>query len=169
MVLVEKFHRFLNKAVTITVGDSKTLGCFTEAGIVAGYAWNSTPIDGTDIIRSIPTIGRELKFPIDISSTSLPPLISNQTDSVVKYLRLTDSSNHFATEILKIFIEDRRTVHHERINNHQNIVSFVVGDIVMARREVQNNMSINNVGKLCYQVRGPFIIVKPTGHGSYMV
>ena len=37
-VLVEKIHRFLNKAVTIAVEDRKTLGCFTEAGIVAGYA-----------------------------------------------------------------------------------------------------------------------------------
>ena len=35
----------------------KKIGYFTEAGIVAGYAWNSAPIDGTDIIRSIPAIG----------------------------------------------------------------------------------------------------------------
>ena len=132
--------------MTIAVGDSKNLGFFIEAVIVAGYAWNSSPIDGTDIIRSIPAIGRELKFPIDIFSASFPLLTSNQADSVVKYLCLTHSSKHSATEILKRLIEDRRTVYHDRINNHRNIVSFVVGDVVMARREVQSNTSINKVG-----------------------
>ena len=37
-VLVDKFYRFLNKAVIIAVEDRKILGCFTEVGIVAGYA-----------------------------------------------------------------------------------------------------------------------------------
>ena len=135
-VLVGNFHQFLNKAVTIAVGDEKTFGCFTEAGIVAGYAWNSAHIDGTNINRSILAIGRELKFPINISSASLSPLTSNQADSVVKYLRLIDSSKHFASEILKILIENRRTVHRERINNYRNIVLLVVGDVVKARRKV---------------------------------
>ena len=66
-------------------------------------------------------------------------------------------------------IEDRRTVHRERINNQHNIVSSDVGDVLLARREVQSNKSTNKVGKLCYQVRGPFVIVKPTGTGGYMV
>ena len=39
----------------------------------------------------------------------------------------------------------------------------------MARREVQSNKSTNKVGKLCYQVRRSFVIVKPTGTGGYMV
>ena len=71
-LLIEKFHRFLNKAVAIAAGDRGTLDCFVEAGIAAGYAWNSVPIDGTGIIRSIPAIGRELRFPLDISMPSLP-------------------------------------------------------------------------------------------------
>ena len=142
-VLVEKFHRFLNKVVTIAVEDRKTLVCFTEAGIVAGYAWNSAPIDGTDIFRSIPAIGRELRFSIDIPSTTLPQLTTNQADSVVNYLRLTDSSKRFATEILKILIEDRRTVYRERINNQRNVISFDVGDVVMARRSKAKSPPIN--------------------------
>ena len=60
-------------------------------------------------------------------------------------------------------------MHRERINNQRNIVSFHVGDAVMARWEVQSNKSANKVGKLCYQVRGPFTIVKPTGTGGYIV
>ena len=31
----------LEQTVTIAVGDRKILGCFAEAGITAGYVWNS--------------------------------------------------------------------------------------------------------------------------------
>ena len=39
----------------------------------------------------------------------------------------------------------------------------------MGQRKGQSDISINKVGKLCYQVRGPFTIIKSTGRGSYMV
>ena len=64
--LVEKFHRFLNKTIYITISDIKTLGCFIESGIVTGCALNSTPIDGRSIIHNSLAIGRALKFHIDI-------------------------------------------------------------------------------------------------------
>ena len=168
-VLLEKFNWFLKKAVIIAIGDRKTLGYFTKTGIFAEYAWNSVPINGTGVTRSILAIGWELKFHIDISSDYLLPLTSNQAYSVVKYLRLTDSSKHFTTEILKILIEGRRTVHRERINNSRKIVSFFAGNVTMARKEVQSNKSTNKVGKLCYQIRGPFTTVKSTRHGIYTV
>ena len=106
-LLVEKFHRFLNKLITIAVSDRDTLDCFVEAGIFAGYAWNSAPIDSTDMIRSIPVIGRELRFPLDTSLTALPKLTDNQANSGVEYLRLTDKDRIFSTKILKVLIGDR--------------------------------------------------------------
>ena len=63
-LLVEKFHRFINKAIKIAAEDRGTNNIFVAAGVAVGYAWNSSPIDGTDIIRSVPTIGRELRFPL---------------------------------------------------------------------------------------------------------
>ena len=37
----------------------------------------------------------------------------------------------------------------------------------MTRREVMSNKHKNRVGKLTYSVSGPFLITRPTGHGSY--
>ena len=68
-----------------------------------------------------------------------------------------------------MLIKDRRFIHAERVNNIKNIVELIVGDIVMARTTVQSDVSTNKVAKLSYQVRGPFRIVKCTGHGSYLV
>ena len=166
---VEHFHRFLNKSVTIAAEDRGTNDTFVPAGIAAGYAWNSSPIDGTDILRSIPAIGRELHFPLDINLSALPKLVHNSGQSALDYLKLTDSSRHFSSSILKILIEDRRTAHAERINNNRNIIVLEPGDIVMARTAIQSNKQKGKVAKLCYAVRGPYQIIRTTGRGSYFV
>ena len=121
-LLVEKFHRFINKAITIAAEDRGTKDIFVAAGVSVEYAWNSSPIDGADILRSVPEIGRELRFPLDIDISALPPLVSNHAEPVVSYLRLTDFNRHFASAILKILIEGRRTAHAKRVNNNRNIV-----------------------------------------------
>ena len=59
---LEHFHRFLNKATTIAMEDRQSNDVFVSAGIAAGHVWNIAPIDGTDILRSAVTIGREFRF-----------------------------------------------------------------------------------------------------------
>ena len=71
---VEHFHRFLNRATTIAIEDRQSNNVFVPAGIAIGYAWNSAPIDDTDILRSTVDIGREFRFPIDIDLFALPQL-----------------------------------------------------------------------------------------------
>ena len=103
---VEHSHRFLNKSVTIATEDRGTNDIFVSAGIAAGYAWNSAPIDSTDIPRSIPAISRELHFPLDINLSALPKFVNNSGQPALDYLKLTNSSRHFSSLILKILIED---------------------------------------------------------------
>ena len=52
--------------ITIVAEDRETNDIFVAAGDAAGYAWNSLPIDDPCILRSVPVIGRELRFPLDI-------------------------------------------------------------------------------------------------------
>ena len=89
--------------------------------------------------------------------------------AALDYLKLTDSSRHFSSSILKILIEDRRTAHAERINNNRNVIILEHGDVVMARTAIQSNKQKKKVAKLCYAVRGPYQIIRTTGHGSYFV
>lgn len=106
-LFVKKFHRFINKDTTIAVEDNNTNDIFVAAGVAVVYVWNSSAIDGTDIIRSVPAIERELHFPLDIDLITLPPIVYNNAELVVSYLRLIDSNHYFASTILKILIEDR--------------------------------------------------------------
>ena len=72
-LLVEMFCRFINKAITIASEDRGTNDIFVTAGDAEGNVWNSSPIDGTNILRSVPAIGRELRFLLDIHLSALPP------------------------------------------------------------------------------------------------
>ena len=86
-VLAKRNHT-VNKSAPITAEDRGTNDIFVPAGIATGYTWNSAPIDGTDILRSIPTIGRELHFPIDINLSALPKLAHNSGQIALEYLKL---------------------------------------------------------------------------------
>ena len=55
--LVEKNRVFINISITIVAEDRGTNGDFVTASIIAGDSWSSFPLDGTNILHSVPTIG----------------------------------------------------------------------------------------------------------------
>ena len=118
---IEHFHCFLNKSVTVAEKERGDNNIFVHVSIVAGYAWNSAPIDGTDILRSIPTISRELHFLLDINLNAVSKLTKNNAHTDLEYLKLTNYPRHFFSSNLKIPIEDRRTAHAERIYNFRTV------------------------------------------------
>ena len=131
-ISIEHFHHFLNKSVTIATEESVTTNILAPAGITVGYTWNSAPIDGMDILRSILAIGSELKFPLEITLNEMPKMVQNNDNTALYYLKLTDSSCNLSFTILKLLIEDRRIVHAERINNCRNLVFMHTDNIVIA-------------------------------------
>ena len=137
----------MNKSITIAAEYRGTNDICVATSVATGYAQNSSPIDGTDIFRSVPVIDRELRFLQNIDLSGLPSLISNNAESVVSYLRLTDSNRYYTTSILKILIEFRRTAHAERINNSENIVTIHPGDIIIAHTAIQRDKIKNKIDR----------------------
>lgn len=138
---VQYYHRFLNNSITITTEDRGTNNNGVPVSIATGCAWNSVLIDGIDMICSLSTIGREIHFNIDIHLSDLYKITQNDTQTILKYLKLTESSRHFLFSILKILTENRQTDHVECMNNTRNLVVLKSGDIVMVRTAVQSNHS----------------------------
>ena len=159
---VERFFRVLNKTVTIHCADRaippKLL--FDRVAQTTAYAWNASTIDGTDIPRSVAAVGRVFAFPFDLATLPTPTPTFGDLSAVHDYLRLGQRESTFATEILQILTQDRREYHRLRINKNVNQRLFQVNDLVMARVQVQSKASINRVGKLTYQQRGPFIVLR---------
>ena len=118
---VEHFHRFLNKAVAIAANDRGTNTVFVEAAHTAAYAWNSSPIDGTDIIRSVPAVGRPFRFPFDLSLAPTPTPTQQQASDVHAFLRLAGPTTQFAEQVLRLLTEERRAIHRERANSSRSV------------------------------------------------
>jgi hypothetical protein len=161
--------RYLNKATTISTNDRDTNQVFIETVHCATYAWNSSTIDGTDITRSVAAIGRPFAFPLDITLSTTPSPSYGNVANLHSFIRLAQRNSTFATEILKIITEERRTYHRERINATRNQSLFHLDDIIMVRVQVQSNAEINRVAKLSYRLRGPYRIIECTGHGAYFL
>ena len=168
-VSVERFFRFLNKLLTIHANDRATNQVFIETSECAAYAWNSSAIDGTDIIRSVAALGREFKFPLDINLGSTPLPVDSDVFAVHSFLRLAQTDSQFAMETLRLLTEERRTYHRERINGLRSQQLFELNDVVMVSVQVQSNIDTDRVAKLSYRLRGPYSIIAILGHGAYTV
>jgi hypothetical protein len=169
-VSVERFFRYLNKAVTIASEDRDTLDVWIPASMIAGFAWNSSPIDGTDIIRSVAAVGREFRLPVDVKlSTIDPSTLDLSAQALSTYMTCISRYSSFAQNILALLIADRRAAHAERINETRNPIAYNVGDLVLARVQVQSDASRGRVAKLTYRIRGPFEIVARLDGGSYHI
>ena len=92
---------------------------------------------------------------------------SKKKQATLEYLNFIDSSRHFSSSILKIFIEDRRTVHADRINNNRIIGVLQTGNIVMVRTVIHSDISKNKVSNLSYAVRGPCRIIRSIRRSRY--
>ena len=116
---VEKYHRLLNKTQTIVGADMGTHFSFIENSKTSQYAWNSAPIDDTDIPRSLAAVGRHFKFPMDVKLSPTPTLNDADESALYTYLRDISTDSQFATAVLQVLIEERRTAHRERHNSQR--------------------------------------------------
>ena len=57
-IINEGFHRYLNKVQNINSADKGSLHQWLKGVLLALYAWNSGPVDRTDIVLSVVAIYR---------------------------------------------------------------------------------------------------------------
>ena len=164
---VERFFKFMLPAQKLCAEERKTPKAFVECGVLCPYAWNATCIDGTDIPRSIPAIGRELRFPLDITLADIPLPTDNPGNKVAHYLRLLGDDVQFAQKLTGWLTDDRRMVQRERHNKDWQRITYEVGDLVMAQVARTSKSDKEQVQKMMFGCDGPFIIAKVDGPNSY--
>lgn len=147
---VEKYPRFINKTQTIVGADTGTNHSFVENSKTSQYAWNSAPIDDTNILRSLADVGRRFKFPMDVQLSPTPTLNDTDQSIVYTYLRDVSTDSQFAISVLQASVEEWRTAHRTRHNSNRAAILFQVGDVVKAHVKVHSNSSKDVVGKLFY-------------------
>jgi hypothetical protein len=136
-ILNERFHRYLNKVQKIHQTDCKYLDQWVMELFFALYGWNASPVDGTNITRSLAAKGREFHFPIDLAET--PPKGFEGTDTTEWLLQHIECAFPLwdrQKRLLKILHEDRKQYHRDLKNKSRTMKEFQPGDLVIVRKQV---------------------------------
>jgi hypothetical protein len=94
-MLVECLCRYFNKGLTIMCNKRDTVCVALECLLLLLYTWNSCPILGTDISRSLIAVGCKFAFPIDFSSgkhwqlTLSPATVESYSKALAMHLSLS--------------------------------------------------------------------------------
>ena len=110
---VERYHRFLNKTQTINGEDRGLYHTFIENSKTSQYAWNSAPIDNTNILRCVAVVGRHFKFHVGVQLNKTPELNDIDHLALYNYLRDVSIDSTFATSLLQVLIKKRCTAHRD--------------------------------------------------------
>ena len=168
-ILCERFHRYLNKIQRKHAADCETFQDFMFVTIFAVYAWNSAPVDGTNIVRSYAAIGREFPFPIDFEHEPIIPRDHDaQGQQTLEHIDSAFPLWRQQQEVLKILIEERREHHRNLKNEGRNMKTFAPGDLVIIKKQVQTTKE-HGPEKARMHARGPYRIIEQVKPGTYRV
>lgn len=152
----ERFHRYLNKVQRINTADTGSLFRWKQGVLFSVYAWNASPIDGTDISRSLVTISRDFTFPIDIESTVMRGGSEETGQDAIDYHDAASPLIYRQRSLLNILNAKRRQRHIDLRNANKTTPSFSPGDIVIVRKEVKSNTAQGISAKLLFKTKGPY-------------
>lgn len=166
-MLVERVNRYLNKGLKILTNERGSVRVAMESILLLLYAWNSCPVPGTDISRSMVAVGREFAFPIDFS-TNEHFVTHSAPGTVTTYAQ--DLAGRLSTcrDIAQLLVQEHRSWHRELVNSRRpDPRIYSIGDIVFARRQVRSKLSKEMVDKLSYHYTGPWKVVEVLDGASY--
>jgi hypothetical protein len=130
--LCERFHRYLNKVQRIQGLDTADFSIWMMNVYFAMYAWNASPIDGTDIVRSFAAKARTFNFPLDVQEEPIR-LIGNPGERAVQHVETMFPLWFRQKALLDILTEERHEKHRQYANANRQRREFQPGDIVVIR------------------------------------
>ena len=140
-----------------------------ESLLLLLYAWNSCPVPGTDISRSMVAVGQEFAFPLDYSSGTHWQLTSspNTVKTYSKELAIRLSA---CCKVAELLVCEHHEWHRKLIySRRQDPRVYSPGDIVFAHSATRSDASREHVGKLEYKFAGPWRVVALLQGGSYSI
>jgi hypothetical protein len=140
-----------------------------EAILLLLYTWNSCPVFGTDLSRSLVAVGREFPFPIDYLRSKHWELISSPA-TVETYSKQLAECLGACRDIALLLVREQPEWHCALINSrwHDHCV-YLPGDFVFACHATHLGTAQGCVGKLEYAFTGPWHIIALLHGSSYSI
>jgi hypothetical protein len=155
-MIVEHLCRYFNKGLRIMTNERGTVRVALESLLLLLYAWNSCPVPGMDISRSLVAVGREFAFPIYYSSSKHWELTSSPA-TVESYSKDLAERLGACCEIAMLLVGEQREWHQELVNSrHRDPCVYSLGDIVFTCCATHSDAAHGWVGKLEYAFTRPW-------------
>ena len=166
-MIVECLNRYLNQGLRIMRNECDMNRIALEGILLLIYAWNLFPVPGTNISRSMVTVGCEFAFPINFSVSKHVEVFS-APGTVTSYSKELATRLESCRKIAMLLVKEQHTWHRELINSRRRGPPiYNKGDIVFARRATQLDAKRSRVEKLMHPFTGPWRIVKSLDGASY--
>ncbi len=106
-MIVKRVNCYLTKGLKIMCNKRDSVRVALEAILLLLYAWNSCPVPGTNISRSLVAAAHEFTFPIDFSSGKHWELLYSK-----------ELATRLATcrQVAELLVREQRSYHQELIN-----------------------------------------------------
>jgi len=168
-MLIKRVNRYLNKGLKIITNERNSVRIAMKAILLLLYAWNSTPIPGTDISRCFVALGHEFQFLIDFSADKHLELTATPA-SVTSYSRDLATCLSALREVATLLVDEQRAYHCEFINaRHPDPKLYSVGDTVFAPRATRSDSGRGQVDILIYPFTGPWLVTAKLDGASYEI
>jgi hypothetical protein len=125
--------------------------------LFATYAWNASPVDGTDVIHSFATKARTFKFPLDIQTDNKVTRIPQQGEAAIQHVETMPPLWFQQKELLKTLNDERRARHREMANKDKKQRCFQPGDLVLVRKQVTSNTIKGKPAELTLKALRPIL------------
>jgi hypothetical protein len=171
-ILCERFHKYLNKVLRLMGADLETHERWVMNILFAVYAWNASPIDGTDIIRSFAAKARTFRFPLEVQEEEnavirIPPM---EGEAAIRHTETMFPLWYQQKELLKLLNDLRRERHRDlKHQKRTNARIFNPGELVIVRKQRKSNARDGQPEKLALKAKGPYRVLEEAGQGSYWV
>jgi hypothetical protein len=124
--------------------------------LFACYAWNASPINETDIIRSFTAKSHTFRISLDIQTDIEAARNPQEGESAISHIETTFPLWFRHKELLRVPNEERRQRHQDRVNQHKTQRIFQPSNIVIIRKQVNSNAAEGRPAKLTLYAKGPY-------------
>lgn len=168
-ILAEQFHRYLNKIQQLHAAECSTVDDWAQGIALAVYAWNSAPVDSTNLQRSWAAIGRHFILPVQQANqpTDLPNNL-NWGELTMNYVEGAFPLLSKQQELLQILTEERKEHHRNLKNQGHKQNEFAVGDLVLVWKQVTTSTD-KGPAKRQLRARGPYQVLEKLLANTYQV
>lgn len=122
---------FLSKTQWIYAKESQLLQQWIMNSYFATYAWGTSPMDATDLIRSYFAKARIFLFPLELNDEKPPRIPKGQGQAALERWHMVVTLIEHQRALLKCLVEDRRERHRQIKNANRQQRFSEVGEIVI--------------------------------------